>query len=221
MQQSIFFMRWSAVLLLVFLVACNNPLSKTYSLKTYEEDMGQIRESTKIGYDDIELLTKYIIVSRLAGNDLQGKTYEEILDKIKDIRKNNATQNDQLQMEKELKRERMGSLASVGLSEKKIVILDKKEFILYTINFHNKSSKNINIIVGSISLQDLLEREIKKIDILLDEELIKNGKVQKIIRIPYDPADENDQRIKSKSITDLRIEWNPEKIIFTDGSVAQ
>lgn len=214
-------MRWSAVLLLVFLVACNNPLSKTYSLKTYEEDMGQIRESTKIGYDDIELLTKYIIVSRLAGNDLQGKTYEEILDKIKDIRKNNATQNDQLQMEKELKRERMGSLASVGLSEKKIVILDKKEFILYTINFHNKSSKNINIIVGSISLQDLLEREIKKIDILLDEELIKNGKVQKIIRIPYDPADENDQRIKSKSITDLRIEWNPEKIIFTDGSVAQ
>ena len=75
--------------------------------------------------------------------------------------------------------------------------------------------------VGSISINDLLERQIKKIDILLDEDLVKNGRVQKKIRVPYNPADENDQRIRSKDLTDLRIEWNPEKIIFTDGQVAQ
>ena len=183
--------------------------------------MQQIRESNKVSYDDIELLTKYIIVSQLAGNDMQGKSYEDILNKIKDIRKSNTAQNNQLQMDKELKRERMSSVAIVGLLDKKITSEDNKEWIIYTITIHNISQKNINIIVGSISINDLLERQIKKIDILLDEDLVKNGRVQKKIRVPYNPADENDQRIRSKDLTDLRIEWNPEKIIFTDGQVAQ
>ena len=214
-------MRVASILFLVFLFSCNNPLSKTYSIKTYDADMQQIRESNKVSYDDIELLTKYIIVSQLAGNDMQGESYEDILDKIKAIRKSNTAQNDQLQMEKEMKRERMSSVATIGLLEKKISSVDNKDWITYTITFHNISPKNINIIVGSISINDLLERQIKKIDILLDEELIKNGKVQKKIRVAYNPADENDQRIRSKDLTDLRIEWNPERIIFTDGEVVQ
>ena len=65
-------------------------MDKTYSTQSYINDIEAIRESNKVSYEDIELLTKYIALSKIAGNDLEGKTYEEILDKIKEIRKTNA-----------------------------------------------------------------------------------------------------------------------------------
>ena len=47
--------------------SCNNAMDKTYSTSTYVQDIAAIRESNKVRYDDIELLTKYITLSKIAG----------------------------------------------------------------------------------------------------------------------------------------------------------
>ena len=44
--------------------------------------------------------------------------------------------------------------------------------------------------------------------------------VKKVYTFPYNHNNENDRRIRTKNILDMRIEWNPEKIIFNDGSLA-
>ncbi len=206
---------------LMFLFSCNNPLSKTYSIKTYDEDMQVIRESKKISYEDEELLSKYIVVSQLAGNDLQGKSYEEILDKIKEIRKANSNDSDQKEMEQEAKRERMSGVLAVTLTDKKFFTKNNKDWITYTVTLHNISDQKINIVIGKLSINDLIDRQIKQIEVLLDEELNKNAVAKKIYTIPYNSGDENDKVIRLKEITDLRIKWNPEKIIFTNGQVMQ
>ena len=90
-------------------------MDKTYSAASYLHDIEAIRESNKVSYDDIELLTKYIALSKIAGNDLQGKTYDEILEKIKEIRKANTDQTDQLNMEKDVLRERMSAYQLIYL----------------------------------------------------------------------------------------------------------
>ena len=196
-------------------------MDKTYSPATYVNDISAIRESNKVSYEDIELLTKYIALSKIAGNDLEGKTYEQILDKIKDIRKANADQNDQIRLEKEAARERMSSYLVVTLSGKNILKINNKDQFSYAVTFKNTSSKNIKMIVGSISINDLLDREIKNIQIVLDEQLRSNETLQKIFSAPYDDTNENDKRIRSKELVDLRIFWNPEKIIFEDGTIAE
>ena len=215
-MRSLFFLS-----LLFIFISCNNPLSRRYNTKTYQQDIGAIRESKKINYEDVELLSKYIVVSQLAGNDMQGKTYEEILDKIKDIRKANVDENDQLKLEQELKRERLGSFITVILSEKNFTTINNKDVMNYTVVFKNTSAKNINTIIGSISLNDLLDRQIKKIDIVVDEIVEKNSTLKKIYTIPYRGADESDKHIRVKSLSDLRVNWNPDKIIFTDGQILQ
>jgi len=196
-------------------------MDKTYNTTTYVQDIAAIRESNKVSYEDIELLTKYIALSKIAGNELQGKTYDEILEKIKEIRKANTGQTDQINMEKDAMRERMDPYLKVHLTDKIFTKVNSKDCFSYTVTFQNTSPKNIKMVVGSISLNDLLDREIKNIQIVLDEDLTPNSFFKKTYTSPYDAGNENDIRIRSKELIDLRILWNPQKIIFEDGTVAE
>lgn len=201
--------------------SCNSAMDKTYSTATYLQDLSAIRESNKVSYDDIELMTKYIAFSKMAGNDLEGKTYSEILEKIKSIRQTNTEQSDQLKLAKEALRDRMSSYLAVNLSEKLFSKVNNKDCFTYTVTFRNTSAKSIKMVLGNISLNDLLDREIKNIQIVLDEELGAKSVVKKTYVVGYDPGNENDKRIRSKELIDLRIFWNPEKIIFKDGTLAE
>ncbi len=195
-------------------------MDKTYSSQSYVNDIEAIKESNKTSYEDIELLTGYIALSKIAGNDLQGKTYEEILDKIKKVRNVNADQSEKLKMEKEAMRERMSGYVSVILSDKTFSKINNKDCFIYNVTFSNTSTKNIKMIVGSISLNDLLDREIKNIQIVLDEKFRANSTIKKTYIVEYDHDNENDKRIQSKDLVDLRVVWNPLKIIFEDGTIA-
>ena len=209
------------IISLVTFSSCNDPMEKTYSAATYVDDISAIRESNKVSSEDIELLTKYIALSKIAGNDPEGKTYEEILEKIKEIRKANTDQSDQVKMEKEATRERMSSYLAVSLSGKDFARINNKDQFTYTVTFQNLSSKNIKLVVGSISINDLLDREIKNVQIVLDEQLRANQILKKTYSVAYDDSNENDKRIRSKELVDLRTLWDPEKIIFEDGTIAE
>ncbi|MDQ6755836.1 MAG: hypothetical protein M3004_02780 [Bacteroidota bacterium] len=196
-------------------------MSRTYNPGSYEEDMQAIRESNKIDVEDVELLNKYILVSKFAGNDLQGKSYDDILDKIKTIRKTTGQQNEQLKSERDVQRERSSSIVTVSLVDKSFTKVNNKDCLVYSVSFKNISDKNIKMIVGSISINNLLDKEIKKIDIVFDENLKANATVKKIYTVSYNHADENDKRIRTKDLATVRVEWNPEKIIFENGQLAE
>ena len=66
--------------------SCNNPLHRTYSTTTYDDDIEAIRKSNKVSDEDLELLNKYIMLLKLSGNNITDRSYDEILDKIKAFR---------------------------------------------------------------------------------------------------------------------------------------
>ena len=208
-------------LLILGCSACNSPMDKPYNAQTYRDDIESIRQSNKIDEEDIQLLTKYMIVSKLSGNDLQGKTYNDILTKIKEIREATGEQNNRQQEEQLLQRDRLNNFLSVKLAEKVFTQVNNKDCFIYTVNFKNTTSKNLKMVVGSIAINDLLDKQIKKIDILLDEEIKANTVSQKKFTVIYDHGNENDKRIRTKDLIDLRVEWNPEKIIFSDGKILE
>lgn len=213
------------ILFVFFLLAtfssCNDPLDKTYHAETYVSDLTVMCESNKVSYEDIELLTQYITFSKLAGKDLEGKTYEEILEMIKDIRQANTDQSNQAQLEKDAMRERLSAYLTVNLSDKVFSKVANKACFIYTVTFQNLSGKDIQMVVGSISLNDLLDREIKNIQVVLDEKLRPGSFLKKTYTVVYDHTSENDKHVRAKDLVDLRVLWNPEKIIFEDGTVAE
>ena len=208
------------VSLAMLFASCNNPMSRNYSPSTYMDDINAIRESDKASYGDIELITRYITLSKIAGNDLEGKSYKEILERIKDIQKANTDQSDQVSLQKGAARERAAAYLSVTLSGKVFSKVNNKDCFIYTVSFQNTTTKNIRMVVGSISLNDLLDREIKNISIVLDEPLKAMAAVKKTYTVGYNSNSEADKSIRLKELVDLGILWNPEKIIFEDGTIA-
>lgn len=195
-------------------------MSRNYNPSTYVVDINAIRESNKASYGDVELITRYITLSKIAGNDLEGKSYGDILEKIKAIQKSNTDQSDQVSQQKEAARQRTGGYLSVTLSGKVFSKVNNKDCFIYTVSFQNTTTKNIRMVVGSISLNDLLDREIKNIPLVLDEPLKAMGAVKKTYTVDYNSNSEADKSIRLKELVDLRVLWNPEKIIFEDGTIA-
>ena len=190
------------MLLSVFSMAifssCNSPLDKKYHSATYFDDIESIRESDKVSKEDLELLTKYIALSKVAGKDLEGKSYGDILDNIKEIRKANADENEMAEMQKEAARARMSSYLSVKLIEKQFSKVDNKDRFTYTVIFQNTSPKAIRMVLGNISLNDLLDREIKNIPIVVEEPIKRGSTLKKNYTVDYDQTNENYKRIRSK-----------------------
>lgn len=208
------------VFLMLFFSACQGPLNKTYNPRTFEEDMQLMRES-KINEDDIQLLTKFILVSKLAGNDLDGETYSNILEKVKSIQK---AGNDVAERERNLvaaRSQRLKPFLEVNLLSKNFIRIKDRDYLAYRVTFHNLSHVDIKTVIGCMGVNDLMDKQIKRVNILLDEPLKANTTLEKTYTFEYNHSDEQDKRIRSKDLIDMRVAWNPEKIIFEGGRLAE
>ena len=207
-------------LLLFFLIiicSCNNPLHRTYSPSTYEEDMQAIRKSNKVSDEDLQSLASFIVLAKLSGNDITGKSYDDILDKIKSFQQNNDQLNNKNELEKEARRKRLSPFLEVSLQRKDFLKKGNRQVLEFTITFKNTSSQKIKTISGSLVINDLMEKPIKTLSILLDENILPGQSLIKIYTVDYNDGDENDRRMRVKDIFDMRTVWNPEKIIFEKG----
>jgi hypothetical protein len=213
--------KWIILFFLIFSGSCHNPLQKIYRPSTYEEDIQEIRKSNKVNNEDLEVLVKYIVVARVSGNDLSGRTYEDILNRIKTFQHENEKMDVREDLEKEARRNRLSSHLEAGILKKEYSNKEGKEIMIYTITLKNISSQKIKTITGNFLLNDLLGRPVKELNIFFDEEITPGQTLTKIVTMPYHDADATDQRVRDKDLIDMRVVWNPEKIILEDGSLLQ
>ena len=75
------------IVLSLLLTSCNNALKKEYDPSTLNSDLQEIRQQEKASDEDIQLLTKYIILARINGVHLEDESYQDILDKLKEAKK--------------------------------------------------------------------------------------------------------------------------------------
>lgn len=201
----------------IFLHGCNNPLDRSYSSASFEKDIQDIRKNSDITDQQMQNLSQFVLLARIAGNKLEGETYKSILDRIGSLQQTTNAK----EMEIETRRNRLASWCRVELVSKEYSIIKEKPFLVYTISFTNISSQKITMIVGNLTFQDLLEKPIKVIDIFFDEKISPGLSLTKTYQFPYNNADENDQRIRTKDVVDMRVVWNPEKVVLADGKILQ
>jgi hypothetical protein len=209
------------VLLVIIFSSCNNPLHRSYDPATYEEDMRAIRKSNKVSDEDLETLAKYIVLAELSGNDITGKSYDDIIDQIKRVRQNNDELNNRDAMEKEARRKRLSPFLEVNLQNKTFAKKNYKDVLVFTVVFKNTGNQKIKTVTGNLALHDLMEKPIKDLSIFLDEDILPGQTLTRTVINGYNDANENDRRMRSKDFFDIRTVWNPEKIIFENGKLAE
>ena len=205
----------------MLLISCSNPLNRRYSDKTLEEDAKAIKESKKIDDADVELIAAYIMRAKLTNENIEGMTYADMLKKMKDFKAEQKALAEKAAKEEAEKRQRLGAAINVALYDIGYKEVDYEDFIVYSMVFENKSSKDIKAVKGTLLITDLFDKEIKKLEIVFDEGVKTNTNYKTSYTSDYNQFMDEDQSLKSKTIKEIKFIWTPEKIIFEDGTTLE
>jgi len=210
-----------ALATIIALTSCNNPLNKKYSDKTFEQDAKEIGDSKKLSPNEAEMLAGYIMLSKLGGKDLDGKTYGEILQTAKDYKSEQEQLATKAKKEEEDKRARLGAALTVAMYDKGFTKADYQEYLQYAIAFENKTGQDIRAVKGSIKITDLFDTEIKSINIVMDDVIPAHQTFKNVYTTEYNQFMDEDTRLAGKEMKDIKTIWKPEKIIFADGTTLE
>tara|TARA_Y100000815_G_scaffold275497_2_gene314087 strand:+ start:5288 stop:5911 length:624 start_codon:yes stop_codon:yes gene_type:complete len=207
--------------MILALTSCSSPLNKPYDEETIEEDTKAIKESGKLTEEDGQLMAGWIIKAKLSGEDLEGKTYSQILSEAKDYKKEQQELSVKAKAEEEERKIRLGSALTVALYDKGYTKYDYEDYLTYSLAFQNKTEKDIRAFTGMLSIRDLFDKEIKSINLTIDDPIIAGQTFKGSYTTDYNQFSDEDTRLRNKDLDDLIVEWIPEKIIFTDGSTLE
>ena len=210
------------------ITSCNNPLNKKYNEDNLEKDAKEIFESKKVDNTDMEYMGMYIMRAKMLGEKLDGKTYNDILKNAKELGKKAEKEDaeakalaEKVAKEEEEKRQLFAKVLTVALYDKGYYKENWEDYLTYKIAYENKSDKDIRAVKGSLLITDLFDTEIKEITLVEDKGIPAGKIVIKIYTTEYNQFMDDDKRLKSKSIDDIKVVWKPEKIIFRDGSTLE
>lgn len=207
--------------LTAFLTSCSTPLDKKYNEDTLAEDAKEIKESGNLDEGDTEVMAGWIVRAEIAGEDLEGKTYREILEEAKDYQKEQEILAERSKREEEEKRQRLGAALIVALYDKGYQEVEYQDYLTYSLAFENKTENDIRAFKGSISINDLFDTEIKSINLTIDDPIPAGETHRGTYTTEYNQFMDEDTRLRSKNLEDLKVVWTPEKIIFTDGTTLE
>lgn len=109
-------------------------------------------------------------------------------------------------------------IVKVSCIEKDYVEYDYEEFITYKFEIKNTSDKTIRAVKGSVVFNNIFDEKIQSLSFVYDQP-IEPGKWKNWnANTEFNPYIEEDRVLRDKSLKDLNVVWNPEKIIFLDGS---
>jgi hypothetical protein len=201
--------------------SCSSPLNKKYNEETLEEDAKEIKESGVLSEEESDVMAGWILRSKLKGDNLEGKTFKEIINEANDFKKDQEQLAEKTIKEEEEKRKRLGSSLTVAMYDKGFEKYDYQEYITYSIAFENKSQKDIRAFKGSITINDLFGVKIKSISLTIDDIIISGETFKSTYTTEYNQFMDEDKRLRNKDMDDLIVLWTPEKIIFEDGSTLE
>jgi hypothetical protein len=163
----------------------------------------------------------WMVKAKLQGENLEGKTYSEIIQAAKDYKAEQRELAEKTILEEENKRQRLGNALTVAMYDKGFEKYDYQDYLTYSFAFENKTDKDIRAFKGSISIQDLFDSEIKTISLTIDDPIGVGETFKSTYTTDYNQFMDEDKRLRNKDMEDLKILWTPEKIIFKDGSTLE
>lgn len=209
------------------LASCSNPLSKVYTVKTVGNDLEAIVESGKLDPTQCQLLIQYV---RLGNEPLAGTTYQQLLDKATALKAKAAKQEAERQAlaakaaaAEAARLKQLRAVAAVSVFHKGFLGSDSSanqqaNYITFEVAIENKSPKDIRAIMGMLVFNDVSNKPIKEV-LITDDSGVKAGKTLRYgSGIDYNELLYGDLFLRYSSLDSLKIVWQPEKVLFADGT---
>ena len=208
------------------LFSCSTPMEKKYNEKTALKDIQLIKAA--IDSTEFNLLAGSVFRLKLEDKKLEEMTYAEILEDGKkwkaEQEKIEAEQKALAEKAAKDEAERIKKLTEsviVSCFEKGYSEVDYQDYITYKFVILNKSEKAIRAVKGDITFTNLFDEKIKSLSFVYDKPIEAGEQVNWDATTEYNQFMSGDKTLKNKDLKDLKVVWNPEKIIFEDGTTLE
>tara|TARA_B100000795_G_C22756348_1_gene421663 strand:+ start:664 stop:1335 length:672 start_codon:yes stop_codon:yes gene_type:complete len=212
-------------LITILTFSCSSPLDNKYSEETFMLDLIEIKKSGELSDVDTKMIAGWIMRSKIKKHTLDGKSYNQIIIEAKDYKKEQELlaekaklEEEQKKLEEEEKRQRLSLALTVAMYEKGFKEYQYKKYLTYSFAFENKTDREIRAFTGSVSINDLFDKEIKSINLTIDDNIKAGETFKATYTTDYNQFISEDVKLKSKDMDDLKVIWTPEKILFVDGT---
>ena len=236
---------------MVALTSCSlDPIDKTYSKHTADDDYRRIREiSGSVDSADAVLLGKYMIDHGLVGSHVLElhATYKDILNEARkekekyEIAKRkkgkkeiDVAKSHEFEKIKNLKKVlfvdfvKQEELTSSEEEPKPVSKKGKKQgspvnknIITYEVMFKNVGNKDIRAFKGDLNFYDVFHTEIKKITFSSFQQINVGDSIVKKFVINLDDLNNGTNAYNDLKKDFIKVEWLPDRLIHTDDEIIE
>jgi hypothetical protein len=224
-----------SLLFTAFLFAsCTEAIDKPINAESFQNDLKEIETAYASFYDSTDFAgLKFAVGLGSAFADEKGKekmaeqTYRQLLDEFKSNREKRereraeklaAYEHELAEWKKENERLKKTILAKVtkkGYEEGRYGI---EKYLSFTFSGENKTEKPVKAFRLAVIVSDVFDQELGKFSWEYEKDLAPGKSVEETIYYEYNRYKDGYPKMKSSAIKDLKFEWQPLKVIFTDGS---
>ncbi|HVD97793.1 MAG TPA: hypothetical protein VNB90_06275 [Cytophagaceae bacterium] len=239
------------VLSVFVLSSCSlDPIDKTYSKHTSDDDFRRIMEISRVDSADKVLLAEYMVHHQLVGPHVLElhDTYADILDKAKkekeeyEKEKRKKGKVNEIDIARSHEIEKIKNLKKVlfvdFVREENISSLDEeneipkkgkkaappvnKNLISFDVMFKNISEKDtIRAFTGDLNFYDTFHAEIKKIRYTSFKKIPVGESVVQRFTLNLDEINNDNNLYSGLKKEDIKVEWLPERLIYVDDTVIE
>lgn len=206
---------------------CSGTKGQKITEKNKDRIMEQIKDSKDLTVGEVQLLQGYMLRSGLTGGDPLpvGKTIGELIEDqrkfVADLNKKDAEEKERVAKAKAIadeKRKVLLAALSVTEFDKGFEHIDYEDYNTMKLSYENRSGKDIRGFKGVLIYNDLFGDQITALK-LKEDHILKNGQtIQVSKQVDYNQFIDKDKKLRETSLDSMKIEWQPEVILFTDGT---
>jgi len=224
-----------AAILLVTVACGGNVKNRKVTEDNKEKIFDEIKQSKDLTVEEVGLLQAYVIRKGI-GDAFSGKTPSlpvgmtigEMIDEqrkwIADETKRDAEQKEKaarVRAEEEAQRKALVDALTVTVFDKGFQHVDYQDYVTIRVEYENKSGKDIRGFKGSIQFNDLFGTEILPFKIAEDQPLAAGETKKQGWTLKYNQFIDKHVKLRHTELDNLKIEWKPDVILFTDGTSLQ
>ena len=214
------------LILSIIIISCSSPLDKAYTQESLAEDIVALKES--LSEEELKTLGGYIMKKSFSGDNMLGKTYNDLLEEAKKLQEELRLQEEEekklaekARIEEAERIKRLGEALTVSFFDKGFSEYNYQKYITYKFVFENKTEKTMKAFTGEIKITDLFDKEIKSFSLTYDDGVPANSTKNWDAQTDYNQFKDEDVLLKNKDMEDLKIRWVPGKIIFSDNTTLE
>ena len=225
---------FTALVCVALIAGCSNVKNKKITEQNKDKILDEIKNSRDLSVEEVGLLQAYMIrqsVKDAFPGDKDssllpvGKTIGQV---IEEQRRWAADESERERQDKERRakaeaiaeqqRKALRVALRVTIYEKGFTSVDLQDYITMKFAYENHTDKQIRGFKGEIEFDNLFGDKIKT-STLAEDEPLAAGQTRRVSKtLNYNQFMEQDKKLRSTELSNLKIIWKPSQILFADGT---